>query len=328
MLVAAATLTLAACGSDEGALDWSKADNPVGADSGLVWADARTGEVHLPDGSTLSADRSISSFVVAGKGAFVVDRAKKDLVEVGPKGPRKTGIFVDHAPTSSPDGRYLAFIDTKAGPKDEGGVHQLTSVVVDLKTGKEIFRSTRGMGNPDKDDLGVLYENVTFGVLGMTDTTAWIHTAKADILSIDLGSGKVTSAPADNIQDEKNPWVSRPLTPPTIGGPTNADRSWGIYHVSKMDRQLSTDPAVKFPYDELESSDGTRIVPRVNAKNWYFKQWVDDTTVVGFANTGLDNPDRIKHTMSRSLLTCTVPDGDCTIVPDSENAILPEPSLD
>jgi hypothetical protein len=328
MLVAAATMTLTACGSDDSALDWSNADDPVGANSGLVWADAQTGEVHLSDGSTLSADRPISSFVVAGQGAYVVAKANKNLVEVGPKGPRKTGAYVDQAPTASPDGRYLAFIDSKAGPKDEGGVHLLTSVVVDLKTGKEVFRSTRGMGDPDKDDLTVLYENVTYRVLGMTDETVWIEPARGAIFAVDLATGKVTPTPDSEVDTEvDNPWEGPRLGAEPLYGPANQDRSWGIRHMSKPAPDLSSDPAFDVERDVLESADGTRVAPRTGAVSWYFKQWIDKATVAGFANRYLDQADRMDDRPPSSLLTCTVPDGDCTLVPDSEHAMLPEPSL-
>jgi hypothetical protein len=97
--------------------------------------------------------------------------------------------------------------------------------------------------------------------------------------------------------------------------------------MSKRMPSLSSDPAFILPRDELESPDGDRIIPRPDAISWRLDQWLDDTTVVGFANEGLDNPDRVKETKPSSLMTCTVPDGSCTIVPDSDDAILPAPSL-
>ncbi|MRJ76662.1 hypothetical protein GEV29_08950 [Aeromicrobium sp. SMF47] len=324
-----AALALAACGSsdDSEALDWTAAKDPAGANGGLAWADAQTGEVHLPDGVTLAADRAIRSFVVAGAGAYVVDKDSESLVEVTADGARATGAYVNKGAKASPNGRYLAFIDPKAGPKFEGTTHQLTSVVVDLKTGKEVLRSTRGMGDPEEDDLTNLYESAAYGVLAVSDETAWFSVPDGGVLSVDLASGKVSSIRSSDISDENNPWATPRLSPPTPGGPANSDRSWAIYHVVKPDPAQSTDPAVTFPHDELESADGSRLVPRADAENWYLKQWVDDTTVAGFANTGLDDPEMVKNTRSSSLLTCTVPGGACDSVPDSEYAILPEPNL-
>ncbi|MEV7395659.1 hypothetical protein [Aeromicrobium sp. NPDC092404] len=321
-------LLLAACDSpDAGGLDWPGVDEPLGAEAGLSWANWRTGEVHLPDGSTVESGRPIASFVVAGRGAYVVDRASKELVEVTADGARETGAVVDETPTASPDGRYLAFLDTEAGPANNEDVHVLTSVVVDLETGEEVLRSTRGMGDPDKDDLTVLYDDVAHGVLAVSDATAWIHAAKGYVLAVDLATGEVERESDADLGGEQHPWVTPQLSPPTAGGDANPDRTWGIYHVNKMDPKISTDPAVRFPYDELERAGGTRLVPRVDARNWYLKQWVDNTTVAGFANTGLDDPERVKRTMPSSLLTCTVPSGECELVPDSDDAILPEPSL-
>jgi hypothetical protein len=55
--------------------------------------------------------------------------------------------------------------------------------------------------------------------------------------------------------------------------------------------------------------------------------WLEDTTVVGYANEGLDEASRVAQTKDGSLMTCSVPDLVCTPVPDSQRAILPEPSL-
>ncbi|MRJ76660.1 hypothetical protein GEV29_08940 [Aeromicrobium sp. SMF47] len=322
-----ATLLLAACGSsdDQAALAWTAAKDPAGANGGLAWADAQTGEVHLPDGSSLDADRAISSFVVAGDGAYVVDEDDA-LVEVTTEGARPTGAHVAQNVKASPDGRYLAFIDSLAGPTFEGSVHQLTSVVVDLKTGKEIFRSTRGMGDLEDDDLTDLYEDASYGVLGVSDKTAWIDVTTGDDLSIDLESGKVTALPDVSSSDQKNPWDAPRLRGDPSEGPANPDGSWGIRPVNRTVPELASDPDVDFARDELESSDGTVLVPRTGAASWSLDSWLDPTTVVGYANVNLQKADLLKEPEDRSLMTCTVPDGACTLVPDSENAILPESS--
>lgn len=333
LLVAAA---LAACGSDKdaGALDWPSADDPTGtADGGLVWADRTTGEIHLADGTTLSADQQITSFVVAGRGAYVVDDDETDptLIEVTSDGPRPTGAHTRGA-KASPDGRYLAYLDTTAGPLFQedptGDVHLLTSVVVDLEDGEEVFRSTRGMGDPKEDDLMDLYEDASYGVLGITDETAWIKPATGDILAIDLSSGDVSTVPDRDTGNAENPWVGPRLEPgSTDTGAATSDGSWGIRHISRPDPDQAKESLLQFAFDELEAPDGTRLVPRVDAHNWRLEQWVDDTTVAGFADRMLDDPELVKDPKPSSLMTCTVPDGACTLVPDSEDAILPVPNL-
>jgi hypothetical protein len=332
-LVMVMTLTLSACATGTDDVDevtWRGSDSPVGADDGLAWANAQSGEIHLPDGGTLDVEPPVRSFVLAGDGAYVVDERNSDIVAVTDAGAEATGAHAEGL-RASPDGRYLAFIDTQAGPlfqsDPHGDVHLLTSVVVDLATSKEIFRSTRGMGDPNKDDLTDLYEDASYGVLGMTNETAWIQPATGDVLAVQLSNGQVTTIDDHDLAETEKGWVRPPLSPPTIGGPANADRSWGIYHVSTPDPEQSSDPDVRIPRDELESADGTRIAPRVDAANWYFEQWVDATTVVGFANTGLVDPDRAMEVVPSSIVSCTVPDGDCTLVPDSDHAVLPVPSL-
>lgn len=332
-LLLVATLTLSACtsGADNVAdATWRSSDNPVGADDGLAWANTQSGEVHLPDGRTLDAEPPVRAFVLAGDGAYVIDEQGREIVAVTEAGAKGTGAHAEGL-RASPDGRYLAFVDTQAGPlfqsDPQGDVHLLTSVVVDLKTGDEVFRSTRGMGDPNEDDLTDLYEDASYGVLGMTRETAWIEPATGDVLAIDLSTGEVTTIADRELSDAEKPWVRAPLSPPTMGGPANADRTWGIYHVSTPDPEHSVDPAISFPHDELESADGTRMVPRVDAENWSFDRWLDDTTVVGFANTGLIDPDRAMEVVPSSIVTCTVPSGSCTLVPDSDHAVLPVPSL-
>jgi hypothetical protein len=333
LLLSVMALTLTACATgphDTAEVTWRSSDDPAGADAGLAWANTQSGEVHLPDGSTLAAEPPVRAIVIAGDGAYVIDEQNDEIVAVTDTGAEATGAHAEGL-RASPDGRYLAFIDTEAGAlfqaDPHGDVHLLTSVVVDLKTGKEVFRSTRGMGDPNEDDLTDLYEDASYGVLGMTDETAWIQPATGDVLAVKLSNGKVMEIADRQLSDAEKPWVNPPLSPPTSGGPANADRSWGIYHVSTPDPEKSSDPAVRFAHDELESADGTRIVPRVDAENWHFEQWIDTSTVVGFANTGLINPDRAMDVIPGSIVTCTVPDGNCTLIPDSDHAVLPVPSL-
>jgi hypothetical protein len=332
MLVAAATLTLAACGSDEGALDWPDTDDPSGArGAGLVWADAETGDIHL-SGSTLAADRSISSFVIAGKGAYVVDKNDQALVEVTSDGARETGAYAEEEPIASPNGRYLAFIDPKAGPKYKGEVPQLVSVVVDLETGDEVFRSTRGMGDPDKDDLTALYGDAAYGVLAVTNKTAYILVPEGGVLAINLASSKVTKMPSDDLWGGDGPWM-RPRRPADVQGKDwNPDRSWAIEEVRVRVPEVDKE---KFQRrDVLVRADGTKVVPRPGTINWMFEHWIDKSTVVGYVDTYLvdpdpefPDPDSTTTFRPSSLVTCTVPDGECTIVPDSDHAILPQPSL-
>lgn len=321
-----AALTLAACGSDDTALDWPRTDDPIGATGGLVWADASTGEVHLAGGTTLDAGRPISSFVVAGQGAYAIDKTDRSLLEVTPDGARDTGAQIDGGLKASADGRYLAFIDPQSGPAVQGA-HVLEAVVVDLETGREVARSTQGMGGKDTDDLVDLYEDASHGVLAVSDATAWFSVPEGGVLAVDLASGRTSRSPVGDISDAKNPWVGPRFAPEPADGPANPARTWGIDHVNTAIPGLSDDPVVDFPRDRIVSPGGDPVTLRIDAVSWRFQAWIDDTTVVGYANEGLDNPDRVETTMDRSLVTCTVPAGTCALVPESTRAILPVPSL-
>jgi hypothetical protein len=228
LLILMVALTLTACGStrhDSHALDWPRVNEPAGTDHGLVWADRQTGDIHLADGTTLSGDRSIYYFVAAGQGAYVVDKDDQALVEVTPDGSRETGAHVDKLVKASADGRYLAFLDPRSGPVVQG-TPVLEAVVVDLETGKEVARSTQGMGGEDTDDLADLYEDAEYGVLGVTDKKAWFSVPEGDVLAIDLPSGKATTTPDTDTSSDDNPWVNPQLSPPTTGGPANSAETW------------------------------------------------------------------------------------------------------
>jgi hypothetical protein len=328
-LLLTVAMALAGCGSgsdDGNALDWDGVDRPTGAAGALVWADRPTGQIHLADGVTLDAGQPISSFVAAGRGAYAVDQEGDALIEVTPTGARTTGAHVDKVVKASADGRYLAFLDLRSGPAVQG-THVIEAVVVDLETGRETARSTQGMGGEDTDDLVDLYEDAQYGVLAVTDKTAWFSVPEGGVIAVDVKGGEITSIPQKDISDDKNPWDGPRFAPEPADGPANPSRTWGISRANKVVPGLSDDPAARFPRDEIVSPDGVPATLRIDAVSWRFEAWIDDATVVGYANEGLDNPDRVKTTMDRSLATCTVPAGACTLIPDSAHAMLPEPSL-
>lgn len=329
LLLLVTALTLAACGSEadkDNALDWASTDNPMSASGGLVWADRPAGEIHLADGTTLDAGQPISSFVAAGRGAYVVDQKGDALIEVTPNGTRTTGAHVDDSVRASAHGRYLAFLDPRSGPAVQG-THVFEAVVVDLETGEEVARSTQGMGGEDTDDLVDLYEDAAHGILAVTDKTAWFSVPEGGVISVDVKDGKVTSIPQSDISDGKNPWDSPHLAPELVDEPANPGLTYGISRFNTAIRSQSTDPAIFFPRDRIVSSDGHAIAMTIDALTWRFEDWIDDSTLVGYADTGLDNPDRVKETREQSLMTCAVPAGTCKIIPDSAHAMLPVPSL-
>jgi hypothetical protein len=148
------------------------------------------------------------------------------------------------------------------------------------------------------------------------------------VLAIDLDTGKVTTVRYEDPQSDKYPWAQPQVSPSPVGGDYNADRSWGIKHVSVNDPGVDPDPARQSQErDVVVRPDGSELVPRPGTTNWRFDRWLDLHTVVGFANENLRDPDDPEVLKPSSLLTCTVPDGACTLIPDSDFAMLPTPSL-
>lgn len=185
LVVAAFVLLVTGCG-DEGDVSgtdksaaWRTSTDPV-TTSGLAWAAAST--VHLSDGTTIDTGSPVSAFVVAGDGVFFFppqseeDAGSADfpvqelMFGVPGKSPASTGLTLSSSLlAASPDGRYLAAIDTMSGEKDRFGTPQASVLVFDLETGDETVESTLGMGDPDEDDFADGYSEVELQILSMTN---------------------------------------------------------------------------------------------------------------------------------------------------------------
>ena len=177
---------------------------------------------------------------------------------------------------ASPDGRFLAGVDVVSGEEDQYGTHLAQVVVLDLQEGREVVRTSESLGDTADDDLADLYEEIPIGIAQMTDETAYVD-AVDTTLAIDLATGEVTDAEGVEL--------------PRPGVPESPDGQWTIDSTGDGE-------------DQVTGSDGTEVAFEVDAARQTFKFWADDTTVVGIA--GFEDG-------SSSLLTCTVPDGTCTI---------------
>lgn len=305
-------LLLAACGDDSGTATggddagttWSGAADPLDT-AGLVWA--ADGTVHLPDGSTIETEQDIAAYVVAAPGAYVVpaddDRSTGRLLLATPDGTiEETGAQVDPATLrTSPDGRYLAFVDPATGEQDEFGTPVGTVVVVDTVEGEEVVRSAEGMGDPGTDDLADLYEDAEEpAVLGLTDTTAYVVGPDA-VLAYDLATGERSTAAGSASEAYDADWFAELRGEAAL---TNPAGTWTVVN-----------PDDGSPARLLPEGGGEPVVTRAPGGGVHeLDSWLDDETVVGGTLDG----------QTDVLIGCSLPRGTCEPLPGvPPGALLP-----
>lgn len=297
---------IAGCGSESGggtdAAAWPSADVSIDT-SGLVFAVGDT--VHLGDGSTLSVGDEIDRFVLGGGGVFFSrDESGPEVgryLDAAPlyysDGTGKATRLAESAanPRTSPDGRYLGFVDTISGEKDEYGTPLAQVVVVDLESGEEVARTSEGMGDPGSDDLRDLYEDAEPGALLVTDETA-SYDGVGEVMAIDLATGEVGVSDRTEELFRLPPYDDR----------RSPDGSWRI---------IDEDRDYPATHDRLAPADGPKVplsgVPPIVDLLW----WVDDTTAAGVAvDGGFGDDGFYAEGTSAQLVTCVVPAGACTPV--------------
>jgi hypothetical protein len=307
-LALALALLLGGCGDDDpapgsGDGGWTATEDPVDR-SGLVWA--ADGVVHLGDGSTIDTGSDLEGYVVAGDGVYFVkatdDGGSGKIFHATPDGVDATGAYADaRSLKPSADGRYLGFIDMTTGQEDGFGTPVATAVVVDLDQGKEVVRSTDGMGDPDgDDDLLDLYEDSDAPfVFGVTDDTAYIGTTDG-AFAYDLASGEGTQV-ADTTTDARDQDWYHQLNPDRA---TNPSGTWSI-----LNRYDGRPPLLVPDHGKPVAGDAPFDV-------WGLDSWLDDSTAVGSAAPAEEGGTGVV------LLTCVVPSGACTTVPGTEDGVL------
>ncbi|MCR6032646.1 hypothetical protein GGQ22_14555 [Nocardioides sp. zg-579] len=310
-LTVTALLVLSGCGEDgsaaeprtDGAAAWTGAAAPVDP-SGLVWA--ADGAVHLGDGTVIDTEQQIEAYVVAGDGVYLVPAGDHE----GPGAPlllatedrlEETGARVEpDTLRTSPDGRYLAFIDPATGEQDAFGTPVATAVVVDTVRGEEVVRSSEGMGDVGEDDLADLYEDAESPeVLGLTDTTAYVA-GPDGVRAHDLasGEGSVVADSASEVYDTD--WFAALRGEDAL---TNPAGTWRI-----------VDPTDGSPVRLVPEGGGAPVVTRSPVDVYELDSWLDDETAVG---GGLDGETDL-------LLACTLPTGECAPPPGvPAGALLP-----
>ena len=183
-----ATLFATSC-EDADTPQWRTSLDPVAAD-GLAWVVEST--AHLADGSMIDLGERARAFVVAGDGVFFVPTEGADVRFAAPGAPVvDTGLKVAAFQiAASPDGRYLATLDTTSGEKDRYGTPQATVLAFDLETGEQLVDSTLGMGDPATDDFAAGYSESEIGIRGITDTYLYVQGNAASRFDLATGDGE------------------------------------------------------------------------------------------------------------------------------------------
>lgn len=322
LLLATLALTTA-CGSDDPAgspASWPTTTTPVATD-GLIWASDST--VHLPDGSTINTGDLAGAYVVAGAGVWFAsadpdEREGNVLPELRVAtagGVEDLGVHPGIGSlTTSADGRWLAFVD-----RLEAGAGAAEAVVVDLRTGEEVVRSSEGLlpSETEGADWTDLYEDAPVGMLGVVDGAAYVQGLNA-LVRHDLSTGESTSEDLDwEAIRASDWWQSLHRTAPL----SSPDGAWQI-------------PAQEFGATPvLESADGERVTTTLPdaagplgstdvtgppLEEWSLGGWSDATTVVG------KTPSRDGSSvdwLSPVLITCVVPSGECTVVEGTDEGV-------
>lgn len=204
-------LLLAGCGDDPaeggtGPDGWAIPSDPADDDvvMGEVVVDGT--EVELADGTVIDLGEAPEAFVVAGDGVYAVpvlpevdgnvdDDRFAELVLATPDGVDGTGAYpVPESLRTSPDGRYLGFIDLGEDPY----ASPAEAVVVDLEEGVEVVRNADSMGEAG-DDLEASYAETDPTVFSVTEDRAYVDQTGI-VYSYDLPSGEQT-VEAEQVED-------------------------------------------------------------------------------------------------------------------------------
>lgn len=284
---------------------WPSTADPIATD-GLVWGTGS--EVHLPDGTVIELDQPVGSYVVAGSGVWYLSADQDSEVDFELATADGEVVETDanpYAPSlrTSADGRWLAFLDR---PEGDDGPRE--AVVVDLTTGEEVVRSDEGLVPDDTGDVDWtdLYEELPVDVHGITGDTAYVR-GLDDTIAYDLSTGEASVAEdTDGLRD------LRPEPPHW-----NPAHTWSIPEqpfgaVPQLRPDRGQPVTTRFAADP---SAPPALPGSPDLDSWTLTGWLDDTTAVGLTSTLDDSDPR------PVLITCTVPDGECEVVPGNEGGV-------
>jgi len=189
LVVLATAVALAGCGSsDEGGQAESDLPTDVGPlpTGSITWAIDET--IHVGDHEI--AVRAPVRAMVGARGRIYYLAGRSDAVWVTDGGRNRRTHYETSELRTSPDGRYLGFLDHSHG-------RPWSTVVVDLEAGEVVVDDDAGMGGPD-DDLADLYEDAQPRVLGFEGSELYVQAASGnEVLSWDAATGERTSHGSD-----------------------------------------------------------------------------------------------------------------------------------
>ncbi|KQV77583.1 hypothetical protein ASC64_01700 [Nocardioides sp. Root122] len=279
---------------------WTSTD-PVDT-SGLIWA--ADGVVHLSDGTTIDVGGPLTTYVVAGDGVWFTPAESEESAgrhsstSTGPLHfAGRDGTVSDTGVTvyvesigSSPDGRYLGFVDATSGPEDDfSGQPRGTAIVVDTTTGERVVETADGMGDPDEDDLEHDYPEVYLGVRFPDNGAAVVEGLGDFFFTLPDGEGEPLESGFRRPSD-----------------PVSPDGEWTI-----QDRGFD---------DRVVSANGAPVPIRTGTPRRDLRWWLDEATVVGIAIAGPGAGQDLGPDNTATLVTCEVPEGACARVDGTAGA--------
>ena len=233
----------------------------------------------------------------------------------------------------APDGEHAGWIDRDGPWRPAGRVAQV--VVVDLRTGQRVLRTSEGMGGGWGDDLAVRYEELEPTFLGFDEQRAYWRDATGsgrrwrwDLTSHDTEraerpqeSGEAMTAPVGEPWDPQrgqSVWVAggRPVDDPSSG-----ERGF----LSPDGRYLVLEPVARVAV--TRPADGSRVRLGTDRFAW-FGGWLDETHLYALTRSHYEDgydpgkPDRSQG----ALVTCALPSGRCatvTPVTGTRSVVLP-----
>ena len=275
---------------------WRTSAAPVDT-GGLTWSAGST--VHLADGATIDTGTPVRALLVGGDGVFFVpfdagdddgQFGGADLFFAAPGDAAvDTGLDVDSEGVAvSPDGTHLAVLATDY---DTGGAEMR---LYDLASG-EAITTEDGFDSDRSDPVHDLLESEV-AVLGITEDEVYARTTDGD-WAYDLDSGE-----ARELGDELVPgWGDDPLVSPD-----------GAWRIEQRDG----------PGDVVVHRSGDEVVPDAGTARSTLSRWLDDRTVIGVAIDGPGEGGTIGPDDTVTLMTCTVPSGECTLLPDTAGELV------
>lgn len=220
----------------------------------------------------------------------------------------------------APNGEYAGWIDREGPWRPAGRVAEV--VVVDLRTGRTVFETSKGMGGGFGDDLGSRYGNLEPLFLGFDDNSAYWRnaTGSGERWRWRLGSSTTNRAEDADPGGEAGTWARGEPWDPQRGRPVWIDDGRPVPEPAPTGERGFLSPDGQFvvaePVAQLvvtRAADGRRIHLALDQFAW-FGGWQDDNRFYALTRSryedGFDPTTRDRTT--GTLVSCEVPTRDCT----------------